>query len=101
MRKLFLLRHMPGRGWIVGKPRSEQPEWRAHADFMNELAARGFVILGGPISDTEAILVIDAANEEEIRRSFKDDPWHRSNVLDFKEIREWTILLEHGREHTT
>ena len=68
---------------------------------MNALAARGFVLLGGPISDTEALLVIDAKDEGEIRRVFEDDPGHESKVLDFKEIREWMILLEHGREHRT
>ncbi|HEX3102466.1 MAG TPA: YciI family protein [Pyrinomonadaceae bacterium] len=101
MRKLFLLTHMPGSGWVEGKSRSEQRGWRAHADFMNELAARGFILLGGPISDSEALLVIDAADEVEIHKVFSDDPWHISKTLAVKEIREWTILLEHGQDHPT
>jgi uncharacterized protein YciI len=101
MRKLFLLTHEPGAGWMAGLARSEQTGWREHAEFMNELASRGFVILGGPVNDTEALLVIDAVDESEIRAVFRDDPWHVSQVLQVKEIREWTILLEHGREHPT
>jgi len=99
MKRLYLLTHMPGEAWLQARPLAEQPDWRGHADFMNALAERGFVVLGGPISETEALLVIDAENEEEIRRVFDDDPWHISNVLVIKEIREWTILLEHGVEH--
>src|SRR5687767_5419700 len=101
MRKLFLLTHAPGSGWVTGKSRAEQPEWRAHADFMNSLAARGFVLLGGPVSDTEAVLVINANDEAEIHSVFREDPWHKSSVLQVKEIKEWTILLEHGRDHPT
>jgi uncharacterized protein YciI len=101
MRILFLLTHSPGPGWEIGKHRNEQAGWRAHAEFMNGLARSGFVVLGGPISDTEALLVIDAGNEDEIRRVFEEDPWHVSKVLRIKELREWTILLEHGREHPT
>ena len=101
MRRLFLLTHEPGPNWIPGFSRAGQPGWREHADFMNELAGRGFVLLGGPITDTEALLVIDAGDEVEIHTVFADDPWHISKVLQVKEIREWTILLEHGREHPT
>lgn len=99
MKKLFLLTHMPGDGWVAGRSRDEQPGWREHADFMNDLAERGFVVLGGPISETEALLAIDATDEAEIRRVFEKDPWHISKVLDIKDIREWTILLEHGVDH--
>ena len=92
---------MPGEAWLRGKPLTEQPDWRAHADFMNDLAESGFVVLGGPISSTEALLAINAGSEGEIRHVFDGDPWHISNVLAIKEIREWTILLEHGVDHPT
>ena len=101
MRKLFLLTHTPGSGWVEGKSRTEQEDWRAHADFMNGLAACGFVLLGGPIDEQEALLVIDADSVEEINRVLERDPWHISNVLRVKDLREWTILLEHGQEHQT
>ena len=101
MRKLFLLTHAPGPCWVEGRSRTEQDGWRSHADFMNDLAARGFVVLGGPINDKEALLVIDAKNENEIYKVFERDPWHISKVLRVKELREWTILLEHGVEHQT
>ena len=99
MKGLFLLTHMPGPGWEPGKSRTEQQGWHEHAEFMNALAASGFVILGGPISETEALLAIDAESDDEIRRVFEDDPWHVNGVLTIKDIREWTILLEHGVEH--
>jgi hypothetical protein len=30
----------------------EQPDWRAHAGFMNELHAEGLIVVGGPLSGT-------------------------------------------------
>ena len=101
MRKLFLLTHVPGPGWQPGKSRSEQSGWREHAEFMNELARSGFILLGGPVSETEALLVIDTKREGEILSTFERDPWHISGILSVKDLREWTILLEHGQEHPT
>lgn len=99
MRRLFLLTHMPGEAWVPGRSRAEQAGWREHADFMNDLAERGIVVLGGPVSETEALLAIDALDKAEIHSVFANDPWHQSKVLKVKEIKEWTILLEYGREH--
>ena len=101
MRKLFLVRQGPGKGWVPDATRKDQPEWQEHADFLNPLAARGFILLGGPVSETEALLVVEAPDEDTIRTTFAMDPWHKNGVLQTKEIVEWTILLEHGVEHSS
>jgi uncharacterized protein YciI len=80
-------------------PRREQDGWDEHAAFMDALVDDGFVILGGPIGDGEQVLVIvEAADEDEVRRRYADDPWKPMGILEIGEIRPWTIWLD-GRGH--
>jgi uncharacterized protein YciI len=72
-----------------------QREWPEHADFMNRLAARGFIVLGGPLGETGDFLFgVKAADENEIRTTLQQDPWTKSRMLEVKSIHSWTILLE-------
>ena len=51
-------------------------------NFMNQLAADEFVVLGGPLSGTDDfLLVIDAADAEEINATLARDPWTQSGML--------------------
>jgi hypothetical protein len=76
----------------------EQPAWDEHAQFFDQLVERGVVILGGPISSNSdeevALLAVEAADEEELRSTFGEDPWATSGVLRIKEVRAWTIWLD-------
>ena len=44
---LFAVINTRGPNWDDSKPMEGKVDWRAHADFMNGLAADGFVLLGG------------------------------------------------------
>ena len=51
--------------------------------------------LGGPVGDIDgqyAVLVVHAANEEEARAMFVDDPWMGS-VLTVESIEPWTLWI--------
>ena len=51
--KLFAVIRTRGPRWNdAGQPLEGQEDWRAHADFMNALAADGFVLFGGPLTDS-------------------------------------------------
>src|SRR5438445_9630617 len=66
---------------------------------MNRLAADGFVLLGGPLSDTDDfLLIVDAADANEINATLARDPWTQSGMLEVKDIQPWTILLEATKE---
>jgi uncharacterized protein YciI len=81
-----------------GKAREQQAGWRPHADFMNDLAAKGFVVLGGPIGDgDDVLLIIDAPDKETIEDAFSRDPWSATSQLKTKTIKLWTILLDASR----
>ena len=99
MKNLFAVIMAKGQAWDANKHRRSQKEWDQHAVFMDKLATDGFVVLGGPLGPgdgDDVLLVIDAADEDEIISTLKDDPWSASKILKVKEIQRWTILLESG-----
>jgi uncharacterized protein YciI len=73
----------------------EQDGWTEHAAFMDALVDDGFVILGGPLGDgAEALLIVAAADEAEVRARMAGDPWRPMGLLDVGEVRPWTIWLD-------
>ena len=78
----FAVRRVRGPAWDRSRSLREQALWVEHADFMNALAAAGFVVLGGPLgAGEETLLVIDAGSEEEIRARLAGDPWSQARLL--------------------
>jgi uncharacterized protein YciI len=95
MRNLFAVTRTRGRAWDPRKHMRSQAEWEEHAAFMDNLAAGGFVLLGGPLlGSSDILLVIDAADESAVNAALADDPWSRSGILETKNVRTWQILLE-------
>jgi len=74
-----------------------QPGWRAHADFMNALAAQGFIVVGGPLEGTaDTLLVVSADGEGEIRQRLAQDP-SSVDVLRISRLVPWSLLLGQPR----
>jgi hypothetical protein len=74
----------------------DQKGWPEHAVFVDALANERFVILGGPLGNYRkhrAMLILDAPNEEVLRKRLAEDPWMREGVLRTIEIYSWEILL--------
>lgn len=70
----------------------EQTGWSEHAAFMNGLVDRGFVV-GGPLGAEERfLLVVRAADPEEIRASLAADPWSDHRLV-IASIEPWTLRL--------
>ena len=68
---------------------------------MDKLTADGLVILGGPLGEgdgEDALLVIDAPDEDAITATLKNDPWSNAGILKIKTIQRWTIFLETEKE---
>ena len=87
-----------GPAWTDGKGIAEQPGLSDHAAFMNRLADRGSVLLGGPLAGSEhgrlrALLIVSADGEAEIRSSLADDPWTLSRRLEITSIEPWSIFV--------
>jgi len=98
MKTLFVVTLIKGQEWDESKPMRSQHQWTEHAALMDQLAADGIILLGGPLSDeSRVMLVMRAADENEIRSIFVEDPWIQSGVREIASIQLWTILLESGR----
>ena len=89
--------HRSGPKYDHSQPLEKQPGWDAHAAFMDALAAEGFIVLGGPLSDEYRVIhAVQAESEENVRATFARDPWSGSH-LEIASIEPWTIRLD-GRE---
>ena len=91
----FVVINEQGPGWDQQRVMREQKGWTDHAKFMDALEAEHFVVLGGPLrhSKHRAMLVVNASDEQELRRRLVEDPWMRTGILKTIEIYPWEILL--------
>ena len=99
MKTLFVINQIRGKAWDPNKPLRAQALWDKHAAYMDKLTADGFIVLGGPLGDAEgeAMLVVDAPEEETVHGTLAKDPWRHSGHLIEPKIQRWTIFLESGR----
>ena len=90
----FAVRMTYGPNWDPARGIREQRDWDAHAGFMDGLVDTGFVIIGGPIGEDGALLLVRAHDEAEIHARMRDDPWHRSQLLTVGVVEPWRIWLD-------
>ena len=97
----FAVTTAKGTNWDRARGNREQPFWDEHAAFADDLAARGVIVLGGPIAsddpDDIALLAVEAPDEAAARAVFDADPWTKHQVFRLKEVRAWTIWLDGRR----
>lgn len=82
-----------GPAWDHSKPRRQQDGWDAHAGFVDALTEEGVVVLGGPIGEGDgenALLIVDASDEAEIRARLAEDPW-ADDLLTVESVRPWSV----------
>jgi uncharacterized protein YciI len=92
--RVFVVLRSRGPGWDDSKPLEGQPDWPAHAAFMDGLFDEGFAALVGPLEGTrEALLILRASSPSEIDERLAADPWTRSGLLVTKQISPWQLRL--------
>jgi uncharacterized protein len=96
--RTFIVERPIGDAWIRGRGAREQPLWDEHATFTDALFDRGAIVLAGPLVDgSGSVVVMEAADEEEVRRLLAGDPWIvDADVLRVGGIREWNLFLVRG-----
>ncbi|TMD00941.1 MAG: hypothetical protein E6J05_02600 [Chloroflexi bacterium] len=83
-----------GDSWDPARSMPEQERWAEHAAFMNALAAERFIVLGGPLGESDRILlIINADSEEAIETRLAADPWTPMGLLRIAKVEAWEILL--------
>ncbi|HEY3252226.1 MAG TPA: YciI family protein [Ignavibacteria bacterium] len=92
---LFAVTRTAGKSWDKNKTLRLQKGWDEHAAYMDQLTAEGFIVMGGPLEEPgSSLLIIDADDENEIRGKLNLDNWSKMNLLEIKDVRSWTILLQ-------
>jgi catechol 2,3-dioxygenase-like lactoylglutathione lyase family enzyme/uncharacterized protein YciI len=90
----FIVRRRPGASWIRDLPLDQQPLWAEHAEFMNALAGRGFIALGGPVGrDNDALHIVHSDSPSSILAALAEDPWENAGILKTVSVELWNILL--------
>jgi len=84
-----------GPAWNPSIPMRQQVGWDEHARFMDALADRRFIVLGGPLGqgDEQFLLIVDAETEDDVHERLAADPWAATDMLRIVAIRPWEILL--------
>jgi uncharacterized protein YciI len=96
----FVVINEQGAGWAASRSMRAQALWAEHAQFVNSLMYRGFIVLAGPLGDGHphrALLVVDAESEVAVRARLLEDPWMRAEILRIASVTPWTILVSHDR----
>jgi uncharacterized protein YciI len=90
----FAVHRIRGPAWDFQRSMREQDDWNRHAEFMVALAEGGFVVLGGPLGDEDAVLlIVDAPDAPTVHATLAPDPWAISGILRVASVELWTILL--------
>jgi uncharacterized protein YciI len=90
----LVVRFRAGPTWTSGSVR-EQPDWDAHAEFVDALIERGTFVMGGPFSDNSGSMsLLDGIDADEARRILDDDPFMKNGVFVLEEIREWNVFVD-------
>lgn len=89
-----MVRYGAGPAWGDGPP-EDQPDWDAHAEFVDDLVARGTFVMGGPFRDNRGSLVLlEGVSADEARRILEEDPFVRNGVFVFDDVREWVVYVD-------
>jgi len=95
---IFAVIRTHGPNWQHSCGLEGQPDWAAHARFMDDLFDSGKVILAGPFADDSGTMVIVSFDSiDRARAIFQEDPWAKQDVLHATEFKEWNIFLD-GRD---
>ncbi|MDX6490078.1 MAG: uncharacterized protein QOD43_323 [Gaiellaceae bacterium] len=90
----LMVRFRAGPTWSSGSVR-EQPDWDAHAEFVDALIERGTFVMGGPFSDNSGSMsLLEGIDADEARRILEDDPFMKNGVFELVEIREWDVFVD-------
>jgi len=90
----LVVRFKAGPTWKSGSVR-EQPDWDAHAVYVNDLIDRGIFVMGGPFADDSGSQSLwEGVDLEEAHRIVRKDPFMKNAVFELEEIREWNIFVD-------
>jgi len=98
-KKTFIILFDPGPGWDESKEIEKQDHWNEHVNFVDDLFDKGKVLTAGPIAHYNRIVIVyEAADESEVRITFKDDPFILNGILHLESVMEWNVRLDQSKQ---
>jgi uncharacterized protein len=89
-----VVRFRAGPTWGDGPP-DDQPGWDEHAAFVDELVARGTMVMGGPFADySGSQIILENVGEDEARELVARDPFVANGVFVLEEVRAWNVYVD-------
>jgi uncharacterized protein len=89
-----VVRFRAGPTWTSGPP-DDQPGWDEHAAFVDDLVARGIMVMGGPFADySGSATVLENVTEEEARALVAADPFVANGVFVVDDVRAWNVYVD-------
>ena len=68
-----------------------------HREYLQRLLAEGKLVASGPWADgTGALVIYEAADEEEVRGLLDADPYAAAGVIADRQIKEWNRVFAAG-----
>ena len=89
-----VVRFRAGPAWTSGPP-EEQAGWDVHAAFVDELVARGTMVMGGPFADCSgAMILLENIDEDDVREVLARDPFIANGVFVLDDVRAWNVYVD-------
>ncbi len=64
-----------------------------HLAYMGRLHEAGTVVLGGPIGDGGAMVLLRADSEQDVRAVIADDPYTHAGAAGGHVVRPWNVVI--------
>ena len=94
MSRLYAVIRTRGGAWKADVPVERQYDFDGHMDYIRRLHAEGFIVLAGGLDGTDdALLIVRAADEDEIKRKLEWDSWTANDLLRTVRVAPWTIRV--------
>lgn len=92
--RLFAVTRTRGGAWKAGLPAEQQYDWHGHMGYVEKLHADGFVVAAGSLDGTnDALLIVRAKDEREIKEKLEWDSWTANDLLRTTRVVPWTVRV--------
>ena len=92
--RLYAVTRTRGGAWKEGVPVERQYDYRGHIDYIEKLRAEGFIVAAGGLDGTnDALLIIRAKDEHEIKQKLEWDSWTANDLLRTTLVAPWTVRV--------
>jgi uncharacterized protein YciI len=93
-KKRVLVVFNAGPAWGSGPP-EDQPDWEAHAEWVDALIEEGTFVMGGPLSDySGSVSLLEGLTAAEARELIATDPFVLNGVFVIESVRDWTVYVD-------